>query len=379
MDVTIPRGVDQLDRRQALGKDPAPLKFGPKDGFYQALKQSVDEYFNQTGLPRRDCPGMYLKTVVVFAWFIASYCLLVFGAPVWWLAVPLTISLGLSVAAIGFNVQHDGNHGGYSNRPWVNKLMAMSLDLMGGSSYVWARKHNAIHHSFTNVAGHDDDINVGLLGRLAPEQRRLPVHRIQHWYLWILYGFLPVKWQFFDDYRDVVVGRMGGHVFPRPKGMDLVVFIGGKLAFMTMALVIPLMLHPAWVVFTFYAICTLAQGVTLSVVFQMAHCVEEAEFPTPLPPTHDRMESSWAAHQVETTVNFARRNKLLSWYVGGLNYQIEHHLFPQICHLHYAALSERVEKVCREFGLRYMAHPTFRAGIASHYRWLRRMGMPVTA
>lgn len=379
MDVTLPRGAEQQTRRQSSKIEPAPLKFGPKDGFHQALKQTVDDYFETTGLPRRDVPAMYLKTAIILAWFIASYVLLVFVAPVWWLSVPLIVSLGLSVAAIGFNIQHDGNHGAYSNRRWVNKLMAMTLDLIGGSSYVWARKHNAIHHSFTNVAGHDDDINVGLLGRLAPEQRRLKFHRIQHWYLWLLYGFLPVKWQLVDDFKDMARGRMGGHSFPRPKGWDLVVFIGGKLTFFSLAFGIPMLLHPVWLVLAVYGGCSLVQGVILSVVFQMAHCVEEAEFPMPSPPTFDRMDSSWAAHQVETTVDFARDNKLLSWYIGGLNFQVEHHLFPHVCHVHFAALAKRVEQVCHDFGVRYRVNRTFRSGIASHYRWLKRMGMPVAA
>jgi linoleoyl-CoA desaturase len=353
------------------------LKFGLGDEFHCALRRRIDRYFTSTGRRRRGCPKMYLKTAVILGWLATSYGLLVFFAASWWLALPLAISLGLAMAAVGFNIQHDGGHQAYSERPWMNRLMARTLDLLGGSSYFWARKHNAMHHSNTNITGHDDDINLGFFGRLSPHQKRLKFHRLQHYYLWILYGFLPVKWQLYDDFHDWVAGGIGGRRFARPKGWDLAVFLGGKMLFFGLALALPLLMHPAWAVMLFYLMASLVQGIALSVVFQLAHCVEEADFPLPRQDT-GRMETPWAVHQVETTVDFARGNRLLSWFIGGLNFQIEHHLFPRICHVNYPALAPLVEETCRQFGLRYVAHETFLAGIVSHFRWLRRMGMSKT-
>lgn len=354
------------------------LKFCAAGGFDRELRRRVDGYFQSTGLAERDCPQMYLKSALVLGWFATSYALLVFSAATWWVAALLAISLALATAGVGFNIQHDGGHHAYSSRRWINKLMAMTLDMLGGSSYVWARKHNSIHHSFANITGHDDDINLGLLGRLSPHQKRLKFHRLQHFYLWALYGFLPAKWHLVDDFRDMVTGRIAGHRFPRPKGWDLVTFVGGKMFFFSLAFVIPSLFHPVWAVLLFYLVVTHIQGVVLGVVFQLAHCVEEAGFPMPREDT-GRMETSWAAHQVGTTVDFAQRNRLLSWFIGGLNFQIEHHLFPQICHVHYRSLAPLVEETCREFGLKYSANETFLAGVASHFRWLRRMGMAATA
>ena len=350
------------------------IKFQSPDSFRQALRQRVDEYFANTGRKPRDCRQMYAKSAIILCWCVAAYAVLVVFASSWWLAIPLAALLGLSLAVAAFNIQHDGGHGAYSDHRWVNKLASLTLDLLGGSSYVWARKHNTIHHSYTNVTGHDDDINVGILGRLSPHQKRLKFHRLQHFYLWVLYGFLPVKWHLYDDFRDVVTGRIAGHRFPRPKGWDLVTFVGGKTLFFALAFGLPMLLHPWWCVLALYGIASFVQGVTLSVVFQMAHCVEGAAFPNPLP-DNGRIESSWAVHQVETTVDFAPRSRVVAWLVGGLNFQIEHHLFPQICHVHYPALSKLVEETCREFGLKYKAYKTFLSGLASHYRWLRRMGM----
>ncbi len=371
--------VRQTNRNNRLESEvsqraaPGELKFGAGDRFQKELQRRVDRYFQRTGRRRRDCPRMYLKTAIVVGWLLASYVLLVFVVGTWWLALPLAISLGLSMAALGFNVQHDGGHRAYSDRGWINKLMAMSLDLLGGSSYVWARKHNSIHHSYANITGHDDDIDIGFLGRLSPHQKHLKFHGWQHFYLWPLYGLLPIKWQVYDDFRDVFTGRTGGHRLARPRGWDLAIFIGGKVVFFTLALAIPLALHPVWVVLLLWVVATFVQGEVLSVIFQLGHCVEQAAFPLPRPDT-GRMEAPWAVHQIETTVDFAHRNRLLSWFIGGLNFQIEHHLFPRICHLNYPALAPLVEETCREFGLRYQAHKTFRAAVASHFCWLRQMG-----
>jgi linoleoyl-CoA desaturase len=153
------------------------------------------------------------------------------------------------------------------------------------------------------------------------------------------------------------------------------------VAFFSMALGIPMLLHPWWAVIGTYAIAAFVSGVVLSIVFQLAHCVGEAEFPTPVLSASggEQMQTDWAVHQVQTTVDFARRNRVLSWFVGGLNFQIEHHLLSKICHIHYPALSKVVEETCREFGIRYAAHRTFFSALASHYRWLVLMGRPVTS
>ncbi len=357
---------------------PGQLKFGSEDAFYQRLRRRVDQYFQTSGARRRDLPRMYLKTAMILGWFAASYGLLVFVTMPWWIAAAVAVSLALSMAAIGFNIQHDGGHQAYSELAWINKLAALTLDLMGGSSYIWDRKHNSIHHTYANITGHDDDINIGFLGRLSPHQKRWNFHRLQHFYLWALYGLLPIKWQVYDDFRDVLIGRVGEHRCRRPRGWDLAAFVGGKLLFFTLAWGVPLCFHSVWAVLGFYVGVTFVQGITLSVVFQLAHCGDESTFPMPCENT-GRIQAAWAVHQVQTTANFGRSNRLLTWYVGGLNYQIEHHLFPRICHLHYTKIAPLVEETCQEFGIRYVAHPTFRAALVSHFRWLREMGRPETA
>ncbi len=354
------------------------LKFASNSAFQVELRRRLDTFFRTTGLRQRDCWQMYLKTGILVSCFAGAYLLLVFVAQTWWHGVLLSVLLGLSAAGIGLNIQHDGGHHAYSNHAGVNKLMAMTLDLIGGSSYLWRWKHVVVHHTYVNITGHDTDIDLGSLARLTPHQQRLAVHRWQHLYLWPLYGLLAIKWQLVDDFRKLITGRISGHRFQRPMGWELVIFIAGKAIFFTLAFGIPLLFHSIGITLLYYVVAGLVAGMTLSVVFQVAHCVEEAEFPLPRADT-GRIENAWAIHQVETTVDFARRSRVVAWLLGGLNFQIEHHLFPQISHVNYPAISKVIEETCRDFGVRYVEFTSFRAGIASHFRWLRRMGKLDTA
>lgn len=380
---TDPTPTPPLSRTPAVGGTPPPAESSehrpkfPKDeaGFLSELRRRADDYFAETGRGERDCWQMYLKTAVILAWLATSYALLVFAAPTVWLAAPLSISLALAISAVGFSVQHDGSHNAYSRFSWVNRLAALSLDLIGASSYLWRWKHVVFHHTYPNVAGQDADIDVGVVARLAPQQRRRWVHRWQHLYLWVLYALTASVWHLFGDFKDVIVGRIRDHKIPRPKGWELVTFIVGKFVSIGLLLGIPMLVHSWWVVLIFYLVVTGVLGVVLTVVFQLAHCVEEADYPEPVDGGR-RMEDAWAVHQVQTTVDFSRKSRVLCWFLGGLNFQVVHHLFPRICHIHYPALSRIVEETCRKFGVRYSAHRSFAAGIASHFRWLRELGLP---
>ncbi len=315
---------------------------------------------------------MYFKTAVILAAFASLYGLLVFVATQWWQALPLAIALGLAVVAIGFNVMHDASHEAYSDRRWVNRAMAKTLDLVGGSSYFWHWKHNVFHHTFVNVVGYDTDINLAGLGRLTPHHPRASIHRWQHLYVWFLYGVMVIKWHLYDDFRLALTSRMGGHRFPGPRRWQLFGFFAGKLVFFTLAFAIPLAFHPAWAVAAAYAVMAATTGIVLAVVFQLAHCVEQAHFP--LAGAAGRMDKPWAVHQVETSVDFARHSRAACWLLGGLNFQIEHHLFSRICHVNYPAIAPLVEQTCREFGVVYHYNTTFPVRLRSHYRWLRALG-----
>ncbi|MBI5511548.1 MAG: acyl-CoA desaturase [Deltaproteobacteria bacterium] len=317
---------------------------------------------------------MYLKTAILCAGLGTSYGLLVFVAAELWQGLALVVLLALCTTAIGFNVQHDAGHGGYSEHVWVNRLAACTLDLIGGSSGRWRWKHTVIHHMFVNITGYDDDIEVGLLARMSPHQEWRWWHRWQHLYIWPFYGLLAFKMQLVDDFRYVITGKLGRNRVPRPRGGEIALLVVGKLSFLGWAFAVPLLRHPILTVASYYAVGISVIGAALSLVFIIPHVVEKADFPLPREET-GRMEHPWAVHQARVTVNFAMQNPVLTWLLGGLNYHKEHHLFPLICHVNYPGMSAAVMETCRDFGVPYHAYPSFSAGVAAHYRWLRRLGL----
>ncbi len=353
------------------------VRFTTKSPFTAALKAAVDGYLQDCGKQPTGDLRLHLKAAAMFAWLAGSYTLLLIAPLSAWQASLLAVSLGLAMAGVGFNVMHDANHGSFSRSHRVNRLVGFSLDLLGGSSYLWRQKHNVLHHTYTNISAVDDDIEGNVLLRFAPSRPRRPWHRFQHVYVWLLFAVYPYAWWLFNDFRRAVTGRIGGNRVPRPRGRELTYFVAGKAVFFAWAFVVPALAHRSWAVvpLTFLAVATL--GVTLATVFQLAHCVGEADFPDAA--VTQRSSPDWAVHQVATTVDFARGSRLLSWYLGGLNFQIEHHLFPKVSHVHYAALAPLIERVCREHGVQYRAYSSLVTAIVANVRWLRRLGTPAVA
>jgi linoleoyl-CoA desaturase len=338
-------------------------QFPPHSNFYTALRAAVDEELATIDQPR-DVAQMYTKIAIIGICTIACYAayLSLSGA----IVLVLTIPFGVLLSLIGFNVQHDGGHESLSRFRFINRCAAFSLDLLGGSSYVWRWKHNFYHHSYPNIGGVDSDIAIAPVGHLAPFHTRYRIHRYQHIYLWLLYGLLPVKWHFIDDFRDVWCGQIDDVPLPRPRGLDLFLFLTGKATFFVTAFVIPSLVHGITLTLTFYFVTSLVVGIVLSVVFQLAHCVEGAAF------YPGEAADEWAQHQIATTADFAPRSRFLGWAIGGLNFQIEHHLFPRLSHVHYPRIAPVIERVCLEYGVPYRVHKTFGDALRSHYQLLRQ-------
>jgi len=357
---------------------PPRVRFPRDDGFHAAVKRRAGEYFEATGRARWGGGAMHAKTGAILGWFAVSYALLLgWGGASAWLALALTVSVALATAGIGFSVMHDANHGAYSRSAGVNRAWGFALDFVGASSYLWRFKHNVHHHTYANIDGMDADIDAAPFLRLAGSQRLRAGHRYQHVYAWLLYGVLGLKWWFVDDVVDLVRGRIGQLPFPRPRGGELAGFLAGKAVFVAWTLVIPLLVFRSGWVVALFLLGSLTLGVVLATVFQLAHAVPDAEFHAAAPGEPRRMPTGWAEHQVRATVDFAPGNRLLGWYVGGLNFQVEHHLLPDVCHVHYPALAGIVEATCLEHGVPHRTHPTLRAAIAAHYRYLRALGRSV--
>ncbi len=353
---------------------PIRARFRRDAGFHADLRRGAAEYFEASGRARRGGGRMYAKTAVILTWFAASYAaLLAWGGTSAWVAVSSTISLALATAGIGFAIMHDANHGAYSPSRTVNRAFGLALDFIGASSHVWRFKHNVQHHGYTNVAGLDADIDAEPFLRVAPSQRRRRYHRLQHLYAWPLYCVLAVKWWFVDDLLDLSRGRVGAVTFRRPRAGELAVALAGKAVFLGWAVVVPAVVFRSGWVAPLFLLGAAVLGFVLSVVFQLAHAVPLAHFEV-AGPGDPVLPTSWAEQQVRATADFAPRNALLSWYVGGLNFQVEHHLFPDVCHVHYPALARVVEAACAEHGLPHHVQRSLREAVAAHYRLLRTLG-----
>jgi linoleoyl-CoA desaturase len=349
----------------------ARIRFRQQGDFHSVLKRRVDAYFLGLGRPADGGVAVQAKAVFMIGWLVACWvAFLVFGT--WTATLFFGVAAGVAMAGLGMAVQHDGGHGAFSYNARINRASAAVLDMLGASSYVWKVKHGHLHHTYPNIEGADDDIELSPLARLSPGQPHYAHQRWQHLYMWPLYAFVGLKWFFVDDFLQLARGRIGEHPLPRPKGRAAWLFWGGKAVYLAWAVVIPIVAHGWLMGIGFLVASQFTMGLILSVVFQLAHCVEEADF---IQVPDDGLEIDFAVHQLATTVDFAPW-AWMTWYVGGLNYQAVHHLFPRVSHVHYAAISDIVSRTCAEYGVTYKVSPSLRASLRSHYRWLRRMGRP---
>jgi linoleoyl-CoA desaturase len=349
------------------------VSFDNGGAFIRETRAEVEQYLGSRRTRLRGHLQLYAKTAVAFGLTVGSWTTLVFVRPGLWPALLCVCGLTAGVILIAFCVQHDANHGAYFRTRRANHLLGWTADaVLGFSSYAWRVKHNVAHHTYTNVAGYDDDADQAPFARLMPLQEPKPWYRLQQYYVWPLYSFMVMKWQIGGDIGLLAKGRIGNSPLRLPKRWDLVGIIAGKAVFLGWAIVVPMLVYPWWQVLAAYAAVTMVAGLIAATTFQLAHCVEEAEFPSVDELT--AVKRIWAVHEVETTVNFCPRNPVLTWMLGGLNYQIEHHLFPRVPHTHYAHIAAIVRRRCAEHGVRYTAQPSLRVALRSHYRHLRDMG-----
>jgi linoleoyl-CoA desaturase len=345
----------------------------PQLSFHSELKKRISEYFKYTGQSSTGNYKLWFKAVFLLLAYAAVYTNVVFFTPgVIWALLECVVLGGLT-AAIGFNVMHDGAHGSFSKYPLVNKAAAVTLGFLGGSHFIWNVKHNIIHHAYTNIDGVDDDIDAKPFLRMAPTQKNHVIYRYQHLYFWFFYCWLHAFWIFFSDFKKYFVKKIGDVPLKKMKFSDHLWFWVYKVVSYTLFLVLPIFMIGFWQTIIGFFILTFVAGFILSIVFQLAHTVEHTHFPMPDVITA-KMEDEWAIHQIKTTANFATRNRIISWFVGGLNFQVEHHLFPKISHIHYPAINKIVKQVCLEFNVAYIEYPRMSHAVASHVSFLKKMG-----
>ncbi|HYV94458.1 MAG TPA: acyl-CoA desaturase [Chitinophagales bacterium] len=345
-------------------------KTSPTD-FHSQLRNRVAQYFQQHKLNENANATMVTKSLVIYSIAFGAYGLIIANI------LPLTISwflcaiMGVSFAALGMAVAHDSIHGAYSSNKIINYILGYTLNIIGGNRYVWSITHNVVHHAYTNVHDVDEDLELAPFIRLSPFEERKKIHRYQHFLAFIAYAFATIFWVFVKDYKKMSQRDIGPYKNKKHPWQEWVLLFVFKIIYYSYMIVIPLLIFTWWQWLIGFLTLHFVCGTILGITFQMAHTVENTDHAEDLKAMN---EQAWAIFQMKTTSNFAMKSKLLTWYMGGLNYQVEHHLFPKTCSVHYPAISKIVKQTADEYHVPYHSNPTFASAIASHYKFLKRLG-----
>lgn len=344
--------------------------------FYKVLRQRVSDYFKTNKISRHANAEMVVKTIVMLGLYFVPMTLLLTVAENYWFIITCWMMMGFGMAGIGLSVMHDANHGAYSKSDRVNKIVGYIIFFLGGSDVNWRIQHNVLHHTYTNITGIDEDINPGPVMRFSPNEERKPMHRFQHVYAWFLYGLMTLMWFVSKDYKQAnryeKMGLTGTQKITFAKHFTILII--SKIFYGLFTIGLPLLLSPAswWFTLIGFFVMEFISGLTLGAIFQPAHVVPTSDYP--MPDDSGNIKADWAVNQLYNTANFAPGAKLFSWYVGGLNYQVEHHLFPNICHIHYSKISKIVRETAVEYNLPYHSYKTFYEALSEHTKMLYKLG-----
>lgn len=348
--------------------------------FTKTLRKRVDAYFKEHGMSRHANAVMILKTIFVFTLAFGPLVVMLTGVVEnMWALFGMWAAMAIGMAAIGTSVMHDALHGSYSKNPVINKILGGSINLLGASGKMWHIQHNVLHHSFTNMHDSDEDINGPAILRFHPHQERMKIHKYQHLYAWFLYGLSTLMWITTKDFTALFRYKNLGLL---KNGKDfknaLTEVVIWKFVYYGYILVLPLIFIPApwWAILLMFVSMHFIMGFALSVVFQTAHVIPTTEMPEGN--QEGKMERNWHVHQLLTTANFSQTRKfggkLVTWFTGGLNYQVEHHLFPNICHIHYPKIAPIVKATAEEFKIPYYDSGSLMDAVRCHASMLRRLG-----
>ena len=345
--------------------------------FFRILNKRVNNYFKQNQIKKTGNWKIWIKTFVMFSLLITPYVIIsIFTIP-GWTHVLFSIVMGIGLAGVGMNVMHDAIHDSLSDKKWVNRLMGGSIYLLAGNRYNWQVQHNILHHTYTNIHGHDEDMEAGRIIRFSKHSEWKWYHRFQHYYSVLLYGLLTINWAITADFRQMkryMKRKLSQGKFPSPF-VNWSKLLISKILYFTFWIIIPIFIFKIlwWKVLISFVVMHYTAGLILTIVFQLAHIMDEADMP--LPDSKGNIKNSWAIHQLKTTVNFACDNKLVNWFTGGLNHQIEHHIFPNISHIHYDKIAKIVRKTAKEFNLPYNEFKNTKDAIVAHFNHIRLMGI----
>ncbi len=346
-----------------------------KRQFHIELNDRVKEYFKNTNQSQRGNTKLFFKAFFIYAVVIATYVALVFFQP-WplWVNLLLLTVFGTFLAFIGFNVMHDSCHGAFSNNSRVNDIFGYSMNFLGAECRFWKVKHNVLHHTYTNVDGVDDDIFKPPFLRMSPHQAYNRLHKYQSWYMLFLYGISTLFWVFFMDFTKYFTDKVYTTDLPKKTMKDHMSFWLTKLYYVGVYMVIPIIMVGFTKFLIGYLFFNFVMGNVMSVVFQLAHVVEGTTYADASETGVLKIEEDWAVYQLQTTYDFCPDNKFLTWALGGLNFQVEHHLFPKVSHVHYPEIRKIVKETARKYNVPHNEFNSFGEAVASHFRMMHSLG-----
>lgn len=362
--------------------EPIRIAFNTKSQpeFFPLVTKRVNEYFQEKGISRFANFSMKLKSVLILLLYFTPLYYLIFGE-VGSLSMQygLWAIAGLGMVGIGLTIMHDANHGAYSSQKWVNNMMGGTLNLVGAYNINWKIQHNVFHHTYTNIFGQDEDIRKTII-RFTPKHPHKAFHKFQWLYTSLLYMIFPFIWILSKDFEQYArYSKQGLYQRMGRSNRKALIEIGViKLLYWPITLILPIYVSQFGYGHTIsgFFMHHFISGIILALATQPAHVGEDMAYFDGTE-NNGNMENNWAIHQIKTTANFAEKSPFITWCFGGLNYQIEHHLFPTICHVHYPEISKIVRATCAEFDLPYKSHRTFFDALVSHYGQLRRLGFNV--
>lgn len=351
-----------------------PIKFGTEGKeFGEDVKRRVAAYFSDNNIGTKANGLMIFKSLLLIALFITSYYMAVFADIRPLFKLFFAISFGSSMAFLAFNIGHDASHNAYAKNNRVNSILAYTMNLCGINQYIWNIKHNLSHHSFTNIPHADmDNENVGV-ARITRFHKWKPVFKYQYLYLPFLWPFFGMFLIFVKDFQLFAMTRMGNSQYESHPIREWVILIVSKLIVVTYIFVIPLMVIdlPYWQILLGILVLFMCMGTLLTTIFLFVHLIENTPFPEE--DKEGKIKDHWMLHQLKVTTDYSPFNPILTFFSGGLNQHVAHHMFPNYCHVHYGAITKIIQQTAKEHGYEYRYQSHWKA-FKSHIRFLKKMG-----
>ncbi|NQW42953.1 MAG: acyl-CoA desaturase [Bacteroidetes bacterium] len=349
--------------------------------FHKDISEAIKQYFKANGKSQRGNTSLFLKAFFMYAVVISIYLTLVFSNAWFGIQLPNLVSIlmlctmGTFMAFIGFNVMHDSCHGAFSNNSTINEIFGYSLNFLGADCYYWKVKHNVLHHTYTNIDGVDDDIFKPPFLRMSPNQPYNSMHKNQHKYMLFLYGISTLFWIFYMDFNKYFTNKVHTTELPKMSLKNHLIFWFTKIYFIAVWVITPIVFLGVSKFLIGFFLYNFVMGIVMSVVFQLAHIVQGVDFADAQNLGNiAKIEEDWAIFQMKTTFDFSPNSKFLTWALGGLNFQVEHHLFPKVSHVHYPAIRPIVKEICKNHNVPHNEFKSFWLAVKSHFAMMAQLG-----